>query len=67
MRKEPSSWPRGRVCPHRASPQLGRYAPRFVLEVHWPEAKVLLSREEIDLMSHEPDYNAVVTAEPAGA
>jgi molybdopterin-dependent oxidoreductase alpha subunit len=37
------------------------------LEVHWPEANVLLSREEIDLMSHEPDYNAVVTAEPAGA
>jgi anaerobic selenocysteine-containing dehydrogenase len=34
------------------------------LEVHWPEANVLLSRDEIDLMSHEPDYNAVVTAEP---
>jgi predicted molibdopterin-dependent oxidoreductase YjgC len=33
------------------------------LEVHWPEANVLLSREEIDLMSHEPDYNAVVAVE----
>ncbi|HET8644875.1 MAG TPA: molybdopterin dinucleotide binding domain-containing protein, partial [Vicinamibacteria bacterium] len=36
------------------------------LEVHWPEANVLLSREEIDLMSHEPDYNAVVAVERAG-
>jgi molybdopterin-dependent oxidoreductase alpha subunit len=35
------------------------------LEVHWPEANVLLSREEIDLMSHEPDYNAVVAVERA--
>jgi molybdopterin-dependent oxidoreductase alpha subunit len=33
------------------------------LEVHWPEANVLLSRDEIDLMSHEPDYNAVVSVE----
>jgi molybdopterin-dependent oxidoreductase alpha subunit len=31
------------------------------LEVHWPEGNVLLCREEIDLASHEPDYNAVVT------
>lgn len=42
------------------------------LEVHWPEGNSLLSREEIDLMSHEPDYNAVVSVErpgggPAGA
>jgi molybdopterin-dependent oxidoreductase alpha subunit len=31
------------------------------LEVHWPEGNVLLCREEIDLASHEPDYNAVVS------
>jgi molybdopterin-dependent oxidoreductase alpha subunit len=37
------------------------------LEVHWPEANVLLSREEIDLMSHEPDYNAVVRVERVGS
>jgi molybdopterin-dependent oxidoreductase alpha subunit len=37
------------------------------LEVHWPEGNVLLSREEVDLMSHEPDYNAVVTVEKEGA
>lgn len=34
------------------------------LEVHWPEGNVLLSREEIDRLSHEPDYNACVTVEP---
>jgi predicted molibdopterin-dependent oxidoreductase YjgC len=33
------------------------------LEVHWPEANVLLSREEIDRSSREPDYNAVVRIE----
>jgi len=33
------------------------------LEVHWPEGNVLLSRDEIDLLSREPDYNAVVTLE----
>jgi anaerobic selenocysteine-containing dehydrogenase len=33
------------------------------LEVHWPEGNVLLSREEVDHLSHEPDYNAVVTVE----
>jgi molybdopterin-dependent oxidoreductase alpha subunit len=33
------------------------------LEVHWPEGNVLLSREEIDRLSREPDYNAVVTVE----
>jgi molybdopterin-dependent oxidoreductase alpha subunit len=37
------------------------------LEVHWPEGNVLLSREEVDLMSHEPDYNAVVRVEPLDA
>ena len=33
------------------------------LEVHWPEGNVLLSREEVDRASREPDYNAVVTLE----
>jgi anaerobic selenocysteine-containing dehydrogenase len=33
------------------------------LEVHWPEGNVLLCREEIDLVSHEPDYNAIVSME----
>jgi molybdopterin-dependent oxidoreductase alpha subunit len=33
------------------------------LAVHWPEANVLLSREEKDALSHEPDYNALVTLE----
>jgi molybdopterin-dependent oxidoreductase alpha subunit len=36
------------------------------LEVHWPEGNVLLCREEIDLASHEPDYNAVVSLTPLG-
>ena len=31
------------------------------LEVHWPEANCLLSHEEIDLSSGEPDYNAIVS------
>jgi molybdopterin-dependent oxidoreductase alpha subunit len=35
------------------------------LEVHWPEGNVLLG-PEIDPDSMEPDYNAVVTVEPAG-
>ena len=33
------------------------------LEVHWPEGNVLLCREEIDIASHEPDYNAIVSLE----
>jgi len=33
--------------------------------VHWPEGNVLLSREEIDVASREPDYNALVRAEKA--
>ena len=33
--------------------------------VHWPEANVLLSREESDTLSHEPDYNALVSVEKA--
>ena len=36
------------------------------LEVHWPEGNSLLSREEIDEVSGEPDYNAVVTIGKAG-
>jgi len=33
------------------------------LEVHWPEANILLSGAAIDPDSKEPDYNAVVTLE----
>lgn len=33
------------------------------IEVHWPEGNTLLSLEEVDRLSHEPDYNAVVTLE----
>jgi anaerobic selenocysteine-containing dehydrogenase len=33
------------------------------LEVHWPEGNVLLSRDEIDRASREPDYNAIVSVE----
>jgi anaerobic selenocysteine-containing dehydrogenase len=35
------------------------------LEVHWPEGNVLLSREEKDAVSREPDYNAYVRVEPS--
>ncbi len=35
------------------------------LAVHWPEGNALLSREERDALSHEPDYNAVVRVEKA--
>jgi predicted molibdopterin-dependent oxidoreductase YjgC len=52
---------------------VGRYRGRVRIdaikpgnvEVHWPEGNVLLSREEIDAASREPDYNAVVRIEPA--
>jgi len=37
------------------------------VEVHWPEGNCLLSREEIDPSSREPDYNAFVTIERAEA
>ncbi len=37
------------------------------LEVHWPEGNVLLAGAPHDPESLEPDYNAVVTIEPAGA
>jgi molybdopterin-dependent oxidoreductase alpha subunit len=36
------------------------------LEVHWPEGNALLSREEIDRASREPDFNAVVAVERLG-
>ena len=35
------------------------------LEVHWPEGSCLLSREEMDPASREPDYNAIVRVEKA--
>lgn len=37
------------------------------IEVHWPEGNGLLSREEIDLASGEPDYNAIVSIERVDA
>lgn len=33
------------------------------LEVHWPEGNCLLSLEELDIASREPDYNAIVSVE----
>jgi molybdopterin-dependent oxidoreductase alpha subunit len=33
------------------------------LEVHWPEANGLVSRDKVDPLSREPDYNAVVRVE----
>ena len=44
--------------------KLDRIKPRN-LEVHWPEGNCLLSREEIDTASREPDYNAIVHLEKA--
>jgi anaerobic selenocysteine-containing dehydrogenase len=35
------------------------------LEVHWPEGSCLLSRDEMDPASREPDYNAIVRVEKA--
>lgn len=35
------------------------------LEVHWPEGSCLLSREEMDIASREPNYNAIVKVEKA--
>jgi molybdopterin-dependent oxidoreductase alpha subunit len=37
------------------------------LEVHWPEGNCLLSREEFDSASREPDYNAIVSVEKASS
>jgi molybdopterin-dependent oxidoreductase alpha subunit len=36
------------------------------LEVHWPEGNCLLSPEEIDVTSGEPDYNAIVSVSKIG-
>jgi molybdopterin-dependent oxidoreductase alpha subunit len=44
--------------------RLDRIKPRN-LEVHWPEGNCLLSREELDAASREPDYNAIVRVERA--
>ena len=44
--------------------KIDRIKPRN-LAVHWPEGNVLLSREEKSVLSHEPDYNAVVSVEKA--
>jgi predicted molibdopterin-dependent oxidoreductase YjgC len=56
------------VCLHSGS---GRFRGRLMrapikpgnLEVHWPEGNSLLSGDEIDPDSMEPDYNACVTIE----
>lgn len=37
------------------------------LEVHWPEGNVLLAGGLVDPDSLEPDYNALVTVEPAAS
>jgi anaerobic selenocysteine-containing dehydrogenase len=57
--------------PLRLSSDIGTYCGRAIidqmkpgnLEVHWPEGSCLLSREEIDIASREPDYNAIVSVE----
>src|SRR4029077_1369827 len=36
------------------------------LEVHWPEGNCLLSPEETDVTSGEPDYNAIVSVSKIG-
>ena len=57
--------------PIRLASSVGTYVGRAMideikpgnLEVHWPEGNCLLSREEIDIASREPDYNAIVRIE----
>jgi anaerobic selenocysteine-containing dehydrogenase len=52
----------------RLSSSVGSYSGRAKidqikpgnLEVHWPEGNCLLSHEQIDASSGEPDYNAIV-------
>jgi len=59
--------------PLRLTSPVGQYLGRARIDrikpgnlaVHWPEGNVLLSREEQDALSHEPDYNAVVEVEKA--
>ena len=36
------------------------------LEVHWPEGNCLLSRDEIDIASRQPDSSAIVQVEKVG-
>jgi anaerobic selenocysteine-containing dehydrogenase len=45
---------------------IARFGPMKTrhLQAHWPEANVLISRR-FDPVSGEPDYNALVTLEPA--
>ena len=57
--------------PLRLTSPVGQYVGRARIDrikpgnlaLHWPEGNVLLSREEQDALSHEPDYNAVVRVE----
>jgi anaerobic selenocysteine-containing dehydrogenase len=57
--------------PIRLVSATGRYSGRARIdeikpgnvEVHWPEGNVLLSREERDAVSREPDYNTFVRIE----
>jgi anaerobic selenocysteine-containing dehydrogenase len=57
--------------PIRLISSYGSYAGRAKIdqikpgnvEVHWPEGNCLLSREELDIVSGEPDYNAIVRLE----
>jgi molybdopterin-dependent oxidoreductase alpha subunit len=50
----------------------GRFIGRIVLasiargnlQVHWPEANVLISRDVVDALGGTPDYNAIVRVEP---
>jgi len=44
--------------------RIDRIKPRN-LAVHWPEGNCLLSREEMDIASREPDFNALVSVEKA--
>lgn len=37
------------------------------LQVHWPEAEVLIDRRRRSPKSYIPDYNAIVRVERAGA
>jgi molybdopterin-dependent oxidoreductase alpha subunit len=60
-------------APIRLVSAAGRYSGRARIEeikpgnveVHWPEGNALLSREEKDAISREPDYNTFVRVERA--
>jgi len=57
----------------RLTSEVGTYTGRARIEsikpgnlaVHWPEGNGLLSREELDAASREPDYNTIVRVEKA--